>query len=170
MSEQMPYHQKLALIKAGKLPKETGPKPKKHLPKFSAKKLAEREAEKKARGGDDTALVKWFKSQMKVMPTRCEETGLPLETKVYKYAINSICHILPKQSCKSVALHPLNRVFLDQDFHKKFDAMSWEEREQLKCWPEIRDRLVMVYPDLAPDERRHFPDSVLAYMKENEPF
>ena len=32
------------------------------------------------------------------------------------------------------------------------------------------DRLIFVYEDLAPDERRHFPESVLKYMEEHDNF
>ena len=166
----MSYQNKLLQIKLGLLPKETGAKPKKAIPKISEKKKKEMAEQKKERGGKESDLVKWFKRQMKVMPDYCEETGLKMETKIYQYAIMSICHILPKSTCKSVALHPLNRMFFNVDFHHKFDAMSWEERERLGCWPVIMERLIMIYPDLAPDERRHFPESVLKFIENNEPF
>ena len=145
-------------------------KKKYNIPKKSEKRKQKEAEEKELRGGEDTDLVKWFKQQIKVMPEYCEETGLKMETKIYKYAIMSIAHILPKASCKSVALHPLNRMFFNVDFHTKFDAMSWGEKEKLGCWPIIVERLIMIYPDLAPSERRHFPDSVLKIIKENEPF
>lgn len=140
------------------------------IPKKSEKRKQKEAEEKELRGGEETDLVKWFKQQIKVMPEYCEETGLKMETKIYKYAIMSIAHILPKASCKSVALHPLNRMFFNVDFHTKFDAMSWEEKEKLGCWPIIQQRLIMIYPDLAPSERRHFPDSVLKIIEKNEPF
>ncbi|WP_337899636.1 hypothetical protein, partial [Mesomycoplasma ovipneumoniae] len=114
--------------------------------------------------------LKWYKRCVKMLTGHCAETGLKTETKIFQYAIMSVCHILPKASCKSVATHPCNWIELNVDFHKKFDAMSWEEREQLGCWPEIRDRLIHVYQDLAEDEKRHFPESVLKYMEENNPF
>lgn len=155
--------------KLGLLPPLPTKKERKPIKKMSAKKAAEVTAEKEARGGEDTELTKWYKRQMKFMDV-CEATGLRLETKIYKYAIMSICHILPKSKCKSVATHPLNRVFLLPDLHTKFDAMSWKEREQMSCWPDIRDRLVMLYPDLSTEERRHFPESVIDYMNKHNPF
>ena len=169
MSENLPYSERLRLIKLGLLPKEAVAKKKQPIKKVSDKKKAELEAEKKERGGEETELVKWFKRQMKIMPEYCEETGLKMETRIYGYAIMSICHILPKATCKSVALHPLNRMFFNVDFHHKFDAMSWEERERLGCWPVIQERLIMIYPDLHPSERRHFPESVLKYIENNQP-
>ena len=171
MSDQLSYFQRMQKIKLGLLPKESGPKPKKPIAKKSPKKIAEEKEERASRGPDgETQLTKWFKLQMRMMPEYCEETGLKLETKIYKYAIMSICHILPKATCKSVALHPLNRMFFNVDFHQKFDAMSWEEREQLGCWKEIRERLIMMYDQIDPSELRHFPDSVREYIEKNEPF
>jgi hypothetical protein len=143
-------------------------KERKPIAKKSAKKLLQENQEKEDRGGDDTELVKWFKARIKYSMTGfCEESGLKTETKIYRYAINSCCHILEKRNCKSVKYHPLNFVELIPDLHHKFDSSSWEEREKWACWPVIRDRLVHVYLDLAPEERRFFPQSVLDYMEKN---
>lgn len=148
------------------------PKPPKQysIPKKSAKKIEKEKAEREARGDNDTDLQRFFKSAMKRMAGVCAETGLKTETKIYKYAIMSICHILPRSKCPSVATHPCIWMEFDVGFHVKFDAMSWEEREKLGCWPIIREKLIMVYPNLDPSEHRHFPQSVLDYMKKNEPF
>lgn len=146
-------------------------KEKKPIAKKSAKRIEKEAKEREERGDDDTELVKWYKNRMKYMSV-CEETGLKVETKIYAYAIMSICHILGKRDnqCPSVKTHPCNFVILLPDLHTKFDAMSWEEREQMSCWPVIKERLIMIYPDLAPSERRHFPQSVLDYMETINPF
>lgn len=143
------------------------PKPKRvyKIPAKSAKKIAKEAAEKERLGGGDTDLVKFFKNAMKHMKGVCEETGLKTETRIYAYAIMSICHILPKENVKSVMYDPNIWIELNCDFHKKFDAMSWEEREQLGCWPVIRNKLILVYPNLDPSEYRFFPESVLKYME-----
>jgi hypothetical protein len=166
--DQIPYYQQRAMRKAGILPPLPTRKPKKPIPKVSAKRAAENKAEKERLGGDDTDLIKFFKNAMKRMTSYCIETHLRTETKIYAYAIRSICHILSRQHCPSVALHPYIWIELDPGLHVKFDAMSWEEREQLGCWPIIRDKLIMVYPDLAEDERRYFPESVLTYMEQHK--
>jgi len=139
------------------------------IPKVSEKRKAKMKAEAEVRGDGDTELQKWFKARMKYM-TVCEDTGLQVECKIYRYAIMSICHILPKSTVKSVAVHPCNFVILLPDLHTKFDAMSWEEREKMAVWPVIMERLIMMYPDLAPEDRRHFPESVLNYMNKRQPF
>ena len=162
------YQKELQRLKLyGKTAKE---KKRYTIPKKSQKKIASEKAEREARGDNDTELQRFFKSAVKRMTGRCAETGLETETKIFQYAVMSIAHILPKASCKSVATHPCNWMEFDADFHNKFDSMSWEEREKLKCWSEIRDKLIFVYPDLAGDEKRHFPQSVLDYINQKEPF
>jgi hypothetical protein len=148
----------------GKPPKE---KKTYRIPQKSKKKIEEEKAEKLARNGEETDLVKFFKRCMKYMTGRCAETGLKHEYKIYEYAIRAVCHLLPKASCESVKYHPLNWIELNPDFHVKFDAMSWEEREKLGCWPVIKERLIMIWPDLDPSEHRHFPDSVKDYISKN---
>ena len=149
-------------------------KPKKtyKIAPVSEKRLAKMKAEKAERGDDDTELVKWFKARMKVMGSTCNWCGCKVENKIYQYAIYSICHILDKRDtkCPSVKTHPLNYVILCPDHHTMFDGMNWEEREKLGFWETVRDRLIMVYPDLAKEEHRHFPQSVLDYIEKNQPF
>jgi len=170
MSENLPYSDRLRLIKLGLLPKEAVAKKKQPIKKVSDKKKAELEAEKKERGGEETELTKWYRRCVKMMSGYCVETGLKTETKIFKYAVMSIAHLIPKSKAKSVATHPLNWIELNVDFHHKFDAMSWEEREKLGCWPVIQERLIMLYPDIHPSEHRHFPESVLKYIENNQPF
>lgn len=148
------------------------PKPQYTIPKKSEKKLKEEAEEKLLRGDGDTELQKWFKARMKQMGDRCLWCGCKVENKVYNHAIFSICHLLDKREtvAPSVRTHPLNWVTLCPDHHTMFDKMNWEEREQLGFWDIIRDRLIMVYPDLDPSERRHFPESVLAYMRKHDVF
>jgi len=145
-------------------------KEKKGIAKVSEKRKKKLEEEKEARGGNDSELLAWYKKRVKQMSGYCAETGLKTETKIFQYAIMSVCHILPKATCKSVSTHPLNWIELNCDFHTKFDAMSWEEREKLGCWSIIQERLVHVYECLDPLERRHFPESVLKYMENKKPF
>lgn len=171
MSDQLPYSERYRLIKLGLLPKEAVKKQPKPIAKKSVKKIAEEKEERASRGPDgDTELQKFMKNAIKRMRGVCAETGLRTETKIFKYACMSIAHILPRQKVKSVQYHPLNWIELDVGMHVKFDKMSWEEREQMGCWPEIRDKLIHIWTELDQSEHRHFPDSVRDYMKKNEPF
>jgi len=142
------------------------------IPKKSQKKIAAEAAEKEARGGNDTELQKWFKSKIKASSGFCSECGCRVEKAVFQYAVMTIAHLLPKRDncCPSVKTHPLNFVILCPDHHDQFDRASWQEKEMMGCWNTVRDRLVMVYPDLAVEERRHFPESVLKFMEQNKPF
>ena len=150
------------------------PKPSKKytIPKKSAKKLAQEKEEKAIRGGEDTDLQKFYKSCQKMMSGNCYECGKPIDTINFATAVLSICHILAKRktAAPSVATHPSNWIELCPDHHTKFDNISWEERATWGCWGEVKDRLVMVYEDLAREERRHFPDIVLKYMIDKNPF
>jgi hypothetical protein len=139
------------------------------IPKISEKRKKKLAAEKELRGGDDTELVKWYKGRMKVMGERCNECGHKIENRVYQFAIMSICHLLPKRKnmCPSVSTHPLNWIALCPDHHNMYDGASWEERELMGCWETVRDRLIHVYESLDESEKRHFPESVLKYIKEN---
>ena len=176
MSEQLRYSDRLKLIKLGLAPKEAIPKPKKRIAPISEKKKKELKEAKDVVTGE-TSLQKWFKGRMKYMGYSCKECGILVETNDYKHAIHHIAHILPKRDtmCPSVALHPLNFVTLCQHHHDLFDSYSyddkgWAEREKWACWPEVRERLIMMHDSIAPEEMRHFPQSVLDYMKKNEPF
>lgn len=147
--------------------------PKKYsIPKKSAKKIAKEAAEKQARGGDDSELVRWFKAKIKISSGYCSWCGCKVEKHIFNYAVMTVAHLLDKRDtvCPSVKTHPLNFIILCPDHHSQFDRMNWEERQTLGFWETIRDRLVYVYPDLAPAERRHFPESVLTYIQQNEPF
>lgn len=156
--------------KLGIAPPLSFKKEKKPIAKISEKKK-KKLADVKDENGD-TELVKWYRGRMKVMGERCYWCGCKVENKIYSHAIFSICHILEKREtmCPSVKTHPLNWITLCPDHHHQFDSMTWEEREQLGFWDIVRDRLVMVYPDISPEEVRHFPDSVLKYMEANNPF
>jgi len=142
------------------------------IPKKSQKRIAKEKAEKEARGGNDTELQRWFKQKIKISSGFCSECGCNVEKNVFQYAVMTVAHLLPKRDncCPSVKTHPLNFVILCPDHHDQFDRASWEEKEMMGCWNTIRDRLVMVYPDLAVEERRHFPESVLKFINDNQPF
>jgi len=135
-------------------------------------------AELKDENGE-TELVKFFKSCMKRMTGHCFNCMAKTETRVYQSAIYSICHILDKRDtvCPSVKTHPCNWIELCPDCHREFDTPPlekdktiWDKRESMGIWPVVRDKLIMIYPDLRPSERRHFPESVLKHIENNKAF
>lgn len=175
--QPIPFHEQLRLQKLGLAEKTTGPKPKKSIPKVSKKRAAQLKAAKDENG--DTELVRFYKSAMKRMTGHCLNCHAKTETHIYSAAIFSICHILDKREtmCPSVRDHLCNWIELCPDCHREFDTPPfekdktlWDKREEMGIWEAVRDRLVMVWPDLAPEERRHFPESVIKYMEKHEPF
>lgn len=168
----MSYQNDRLQRKLGIAPPLPTKKERKPIKKQSDKKAAVVAAEREARVGEDTVMQKWYKSKVKVSSGICSECGCRVETRIFKYAAMTVAHLLPKREnmCPSVKSHPLNFVILCPDHHHQYDNSSWGEREKMRCWLTVKKRLVMVYPDLAPAERRHFPDSVLQYIEQNEPF
>lgn len=158
-----------AMKEAAKLPKE---KKKYYLPKKSAKKLAQEKAEKDENG--DTELQKWFRARMKHMTGKCSHYGCTnhINTKVYREAIKSICHILPKRETMfpSVRTHPLNFIELCWQHHHEFDNTTWGEKLELPYWNKIEERLVMMFPDIDEKEKRLLPQFFLDFMANKEPF
>lgn len=143
-------------------------KEKKPLNKISEKRKNKMDEDNKSRGGGDSELQKWFKARIKhSMVGKCAESGLKTETGVYRYAIMSCCHILPKSQCPSVKYHPLNFIELTPDLHFKWDNISWEERETWCCWPIVRERLIMMWPELGSAEYRNFPPNLRKWIEEN---
>lgn len=140
------------------------------IPKVSKKRAEKIAKEKEDRGDGDSELQKWFKARIKQLTGRCSECGGKVETKVYQYAILSVCHLLAKRPtvCPSVKIHPFNFIELCPYHHDQLDKANWKEIEQWGCWETIRDRLILVYPDIEPAERRHFPESVLTYMSKKD--
>lgn len=177
MSDQLPYSERLRLIKLGLLPKEAVAKPKKPIAKVSAKKRAEQAAGKDANG--DSELVRFFKQCMKLMTGHCMNCHARTETKEYSAAIFSICHILDKREtvCPSVKTHPANWIELCPDCHREFDTPPlepektlWDKREEMGIWPIVKQKLISVWPDLAASERRHFPPKLRDWIEENDVF
>lgn len=177
MSEQPSYFERMKLIKLGLLPKEAVAKAKKPIKKVSDKKKKEMAESKDSNG--DTDLVKFYRASMKRMTGHCSNCFNRTETNVYSAAIFSICHILDKRDtmCPSVKTHPCNWIELCPDCHREFDTPPleknktlWDKRESMGIWEAVRNKLIMVYPDLSPSEYRHFPQSVLNYMEKNSPF
>lgn len=155
----MTYYEERLLRKNGLLPPISFKKKKKFIPKFSKKK-AEKIAKEKASGSDETQLVEWYKSRIKEMRGSCLESMRKTNTVVYKYAICSICHILPKSLCPSVATHPLNWIELHPDVHSKFDNMGWDSKRKMNIWATIFERLKILAPLLSDNEIKYLPDEL----------
>lgn len=157
-------------IRALKLAADLPKIPKQYsIPKKSKKKIAQEAEHLKDRKGQESELVKWYRSKMLLMSGNCAECGKGTNNKRYELAIHSICHLLAKRKtvCPSVATNENNWIELCPDCHYKFDNTSWDDISKWGCFNEIRERLSAVYHYLKNEEKRHFPEIVLKWMQAN---
>jgi len=161
MKDNLPYHERLRLIKLGKLPKEAVAKKKSPIPKVSKKKAKEIAEEKEARGEDDTQKEKWFKVRRREMVGVCQcgcgEKSSKMDDANFR---SSICHIFPKSIFESVQYHRLNWV------ERKFWATATSsachsnmDNKSMDLWPNFADwdDIVAKFHELSPlltDEER----------------
>lgn len=102
--------------------------------KTSVKPLSEEEKKFKA------DLHVFFASQILTIPDACENCGQKLNCFTSRTRSSCIAHILPKGknngNFKSVACHPLNRMFLGPfcGCHHKYDHAKAEERVNMPCY------------------------------------
>lgn len=78
----------------------------------------------------------FFASQTLVMPYLCENCNKPLYAFTAFEKRCTIAHILEKKKFKSVAIHPMNKLFLcaKGGCHAKFDNASAQERSEMPVY------------------------------------
>lgn len=144
------------------------------IPKVSKKRASKIAAEKEQRAGADTELQKWYKKIQKHLSGRCWRCGEWYDKKELRYAICATAHILPKSKFPSVATHPLNWLELGAacGCHGWFDGQA--RVEDVLCDPKIGEkyfsRFLMIYSDIAAEEKKHLPQSLKDLYDEKEPF
>lgn len=160
MSEQpqLPYRERLALIRQGLAEKTTGPKPKKPLNRVSKKLLAE-QAEKRKRESD-SEMDLFFQSLRKGMKNKCLFCGGATMKQDDEKFHFSLAHLLPKAIFKSVATNSENIIelcFWNNSCHSNFDSgkITWEFIKDSKEWEIIKDKLLNILPLVSPEERKH---------------
>lgn len=186
MSEDnIPYRQRLAMIRNGQAEKTTGAKKRKPIAKFSEKKLAEIKAQKE-NGGENT-LDAWFEWQMANNKPVCEECGMeaywllepqedPKKAESYRLMWRaSQAHILPKKKrfgFKSVSTHRENHMVLFPSWgghlcgcHGFYDS-TWYNASTMKVWGKAK-RIFKetLYPLLPQEEHKNIPDELLSTLK-----
>lgn len=165
MSEQeLPYRERLALIRNGMAEKTTKAKEKKPIAKKSAKRIA-KEAEEKAAGAKQVGrleLEKWFFDiQEKHWATgwcACQECG---EMIPKTYARPAIAHLLPKKLFKSIATHPLNYLILGAGCGDHYKTDRVDKFSQMKVWGEAARRIKIMIPLLPFDELKYLSSQLL---------
>jgi hypothetical protein len=154
----------IALKEAAKLPKE---KKRYTIPRKSKKKLASEKADKEELKGGDSELEIWFKERRKSMVGICSHCGGRSCKDSDQYYKFSICHILPKALFPSVATHEYNFIelcFWTNNCHGNMDNNILDLID-MNCWDEIVTKFCIMYPSIAPTERRKIPQVLLNYIE-----
>jgi hypothetical protein len=126
------------------------------IPKKSAKKMASEKAERDERGGKETEMQLWFIERRKEMTGKCKcGCGRPSQKKDDDTFSFSICHIFPKNKFGSVKTHALN--FIELAFiggcHSNMDNRSIDLWPNMACWPEIKQKVLMMDKVLTKEEK-----------------
>lgn len=158
MTENLSYHEQRRLRKNGLAPKLPTKKLKKPIAKKS-KKLLEQEQQAKLLGVDGV-LDLFFVEMRKKMKGSCLFCNSKSEKDNDETYRRSIAHLLPKAIFKSVAVCEYNWIELCFHFnscHTNFDngMITWEFIKDSKEWEIIKEKLLIVLPLVAPEERKH---------------
>jgi len=127
------------------------------LNKVSPKRAAKIEAQK---ASGDSQMDQFFKSLRNGMTGRCLFcNGDTMKRDDEKFHF-SLAHLLPKAIFKSVATVPDNIIelcFWNESCHTQFDngRITWEFIKDSKEWDVIKEKLLIVLPLVAPEERKH---------------
>lgn len=126
------------------------------IPKKSAKRIETERADKENQADTPQAMRLWFKERRKEMTGTCHcGCGKPSSKKDDMLYKHSCCHIFPKAHYKSVKIHPKNCIELAfyGGCHTNMDDRSVEKWPNMECWPEIKEKVLILYPLLSPEEK-----------------
>lgn len=102
----------------------------------------------------------YMASQTIKRPDFCEESGQPLPKSGFMRKA-CVAHILPKRpdhGFPSVAIHPMNKIFLHPDIHANMDNLGKEYILKMKSLPLMRQRVKALLPFLTEDELNRVPE------------
>lgn len=181
MEQNLPYHERLRLIKLGQLPKEAVAKPKKRIPKISEKRKKELAEQKES--SSDKKEDEYFEYWMKNGVPKCEECGMEAfwllepqadkeKEKAYKMIWRAChAHVLPK---KKTYGFPSLRNELDNHLvlfpswggllcgcHGFYDS-NWYNASTMNIWKKaiqiIQEKL---YHKIPPNEKKNLSEIIL---------
>jgi hypothetical protein len=130
------------------------------IPKVSAKK---KQADKEAKP-DKEEQLQWFKDRVEESTGCCLECGEPINKSNFTFAIMTVAHVLAKRNNQfpsvKTNIHNSLELCVTNGCHYKYDR-SWEDAATMKVWPLAVEKFKLIYPSIAPNERKHLPDILL---------
>lgn len=167
MTDNIPFHQRLAAIRDGSAPKTTGKKSPKPMRKVSVRKQAEMDAQKvTGKPASKLSLDVWFaniqREHWKGAYCPCMEcgAGIPIT-----YARAATAHLLPKKLFKSVATHPLNYLILGAGCGCHYKTDRVDKFVKMKVWPEAARRIKEMIPGLPFDELKYLSGQLMTALE-----
>ncbi len=135
-----------------------------HYQKHKSAKYAENSKKRKKakslrtleKGG--MTVGQWYNMQIAQMTRECENCGAYLSPYNPTGQRSYIAHIVPKRNIESVAVHPLNRMFLCVDCHANYDNWLNKDIIKMKCWPLAVHRFDLFKHLIEPNEYKHLRD------------
>jgi hypothetical protein len=157
----IPYNQRLKLIKLGLLPREVVKKPRKPIAKVSKKKAAEMKEEKKRRGDKDTFKEAWFKARRREMTGVCQCGCTQKSSKNDDVNFrSSAAHIFPQRLFPSIQFHRLNWVEraiwatpTSSSCHTNMDNRTMDLWPNFADFDDIKEKFFVLAPLLTDEER-----------------
>lgn len=142
-----------------------------HYQKHKAAKYAENSKKRKAerslrtleKGG--MTIGQWYNMQISLMTRECENCGTYLSPYNAIGQRSYIAHIVPKRNIESVAVHPLNRMFLCVDCHTNYDNWLNKDIVNMKCWPTAIARFNQFKQNIEIHEYKYLRDCFKEHMK-----
>lgn len=129
--------------------------------KETARKLSQTDQDKQAQ---KKALDKWYVLAIEQMPGRCEECNERLIIFAPWAAKSFVAHVLGKALFKSVATHPINKVYLCLICHTNFDNWGEEKVMKMVIFPKILDISLQLVQHLHQSEQNKLPEYVKALI------
>ncbi len=117
--------------------------------------------------GGGMSLQRWFEDRRKEMTGKCHHCNGKSCRDSDQYFKFSICHLLPKAYFPSIATHEYNWVelcFWNNNCHGNMDNKILDLTE-MNCFDEIVTKFQIIYPSIAPKERRRIPNVLLQYLQ-----
>lgn len=133
------------------------------IPKKSEKRIAKEKEQKEA--GTDIEMDLWFIARRREMKNRCLFCGAKTERDNDDTHRRSIAHLLPKRplakggfpSVRATEHNWIELCHYGNSCHTNFDngMITWEFLKDSKEWDIISEKLLLVLPQVAEEERKN---------------